>query len=209
MAATSPTPDSSRAADTRSAMPRAPSSPGTRSRSSTDRPSSRAPRSADSRRGGASCSATTVQNAPVADGVTITYAIHPFLGRRVSVWRRQTLRGTAVVIVDMPGGFRRAIPIDWTDMRPSRLCPRTQGRLVVFDPWVLLGLTQIVAEKLTTASAGSESRRFDSGKDVTAIAAREGRGQRRRETTDRTRATGSDRAVVRRSRPTRSDRRRS
>jgi hypothetical protein len=131
-------------------------------------------------------------------------------GQTVQVWRRQTLRGSPTIIVDVPGGYRRTISIDWTDLRPSTPCPQFRGRLALFDPWVLVGLTRVVAEKLTSMITGSESRRFEPDQVIeTPVGRRERRGPRARVRDARSSAARRDRALVRRGGSSRSSRRRS
>jgi len=134
----------------------------------------------------------------------ITYPIDPLFGQHVTVWRRQTQRGVEAVIVDVPDGTRRVIPIEWTDLRPMRTCGRGACGLVLFDPWVILSVVGLVAENLTTAIAGSESRRFevpppsDANRDARADD-RDARSDRARTSTTR-----GDRTMGGRARSTRS-----
>lgn len=188
----------SRAAATSRRCSRAPASRRTAPPSRTGRPSTSAAACRGPRCACASCSATTVQNAPGADQVLITYPIDPLFGQVLPVWRRQTLRGKRVVVVDVREGFRRMIPIDWTDLRPSPRCPRTKRGLVVFDPWILVGLSRAVAEKLTATIAGSKSARFERADADKGGFAAPRSGQRARKGDARSRTASRNRAVVRR-----------
>lgn len=156
----------------------------------------------------ASCSATTAQNAPGADQVLITYAVDPLFGQTLPVWRRQTLRGKRVVVVEVREGFRRMIPIEWTDLRPSPACPQTKRGFVLFDPWILVGLTRAVAEKLTVAIAGPKSPQLEGPEADRGQVARPRADQRARNGDARSGAARSDRVLVRRGRKSRTTRRR-
>jgi len=111
------------------------------------------------------------------------------------------VRGRPSLIIDVPGGFRRVIPIEWTDLRPIQSCSRVKGRLVLFDPWQLLAVVRLVAEKLTTAIDGSESRGFEPSEVAAAVIVRgKDRDQDARVRDPRSSAARGDRALVRRSR---------
>jgi hypothetical protein len=89
--------------------------------------------------------------------VRITYPAHPHFGVRVPVWRRYRDGGERVV-VELPGGYRQILPVEWTDERPSLSCPRIAKRLVLLDVRQLVLAAAFVAEKLPPPIAGSESR---------------------------------------------------
>jgi len=96
--------------------------------------------------------------------VRITYPIHPHFGLRVPVWRRYRDGGERVV-VELPGGYRQVLPVDWTDARPTVDCPLVAKRVVLFDVRQLVAAAEFVAEKLTAPIAGSESRHAETQGD--------------------------------------------
>ena len=101
------------------------------------------------------------QNALAAarDTVTITYPLDPHFGMTLEVWRKIQERGNAKLIVEAstPVRYRRVVPIEWTDLRPSAPVPRVGRRLVSLESSSLSALAGFVAEKLRAEIAGSES----------------------------------------------------
>jgi hypothetical protein len=97
--------------------------------------------------------------------VLITHPLHPNFGQRLPVWRGPIRTGKAqLIVVEMPNGARRGIPIDWTELSPRREAPLIQGRPVLFEAGRLLLVRQWAdaAEKLTRSDHGSESPQTDS-----------------------------------------------
>jgi hypothetical protein len=90
--------------------------------------------------------------------VIITYPIDPHVGMRLPIWRTSRTRDGDVLIVDTPEGYRRRVPVEWTDLRPTKECPRIRGRPVLLDATRLLIVTSLVVEKLTDRIGGSELR---------------------------------------------------
>ena len=121
----------------------------------------------------------TAPSPPPGDGVVITYPVHPHYGKALPVWRVYEGRA-ARVVVELPEGYRRIIPVEWTSRRPSVTCPRVGGRLVLFDVKRLATAAQWAAEKLTSAVGGSSSPRAEArAKRGDTDAASRGRRSRR------------------------------
>src|SRR5262249_37733876 len=95
-------------------------------------------------------------------------------GRTVAIWRAYR-EGRPRLVVELPGGYRRIVPVDWTSRRPTQICPRVKDRLVLFGLERLIAAAQFVAEKLTTAIAGSSSAQVE----ARARTAASGAGSRR------------------------------
>jgi hypothetical protein len=75
--------------------------------------------------------------------------------------RRVFKDGRPGLIVEMPGGYGRLVPVDWTSRQPTTPCPAVDGQLVLFDARLLLQAAMFAAEKLTAPIRGSSWSQAD------------------------------------------------
>src|SRR5262249_17077801 len=84
---------------------------------------------------------------------------------RLQVWRGPFKQlGRDLIVVEQTNGLRRALPLEWTDRRPTAVCPIVDGQPVLFQIERLIAGTRLVAalaEKLTPIARGSASRAQD------------------------------------------------
>lgn len=64
---------------------------------------------------------------------TVTYPLHSCFGQTLPIWcgpHRE--RGAEVIVLELDGGRRALVPLEWTDERPCPPCPSRRGRPVLF-----------------------------------------------------------------------------